>query len=90
MIELYLPVHDDRKRGTCQMDYERQQHAPIYEALERFRKKRVVPFDVPGHKRGRGNPELAQLLGEKCVGLDVNSMKPLDRYLTLSWHLYCL
>ena len=50
------------------MDYERQQHAPIYEALERFRKKRVVPFDVPGHKRGRGNPELAQLLGEKCVG----------------------
>ena len=60
------------------MDYERQQHAPIYEALERFRKKRVVPFDVPGHKRGRGNPELAQLLGEKCVGLDVNSMKPLD------------
>ena len=29
------------------MDYERQQHAPIYEALERVRKKRVVPFDVP-------------------------------------------
>lgn len=26
------------------MDYERQQHAPIYEALERFRKKRVVPL----------------------------------------------
>ena len=60
------------------MDYERQQHAPIYEALERFRKKRVVPFDVPGHKRGRGNPELTEFLGEKCVGLDVNSMKPLD------------
>ena len=39
---------------------------------------RVVPFDVPGHKRGRGNPELAGLLGEKCVGIDVNSMKPLD------------
>ena len=39
---------------------------------------RVVPFDVPGHKRGRGNPELVALLGEKCVGMDVNSMKPLD------------
>ena len=38
----------------------------------------MVPFDVPGHKRGRGNPELVELLGEKCVGLDVNSMKPLD------------
>lgn len=55
-----------------------QRSAPIYEALEHFRKKRVVPFDVPGHKRGRGNPELVELLGEKCVGLDVNSMKPLD------------
>lgn len=43
-----------------------------------FVKKRVVPFDVPGHKRGRGNPELRELLGEKCVNLDVNSMKPLD------------
>lgn len=55
-----------------------QKSAPIYEALERFRKMRVVPFDVPGHKRGRGNPELVELLGQKCVGLDVNSMKPLD------------
>ena len=39
---------------------------------------RVVPFDVPGHKRGRGNPELTDFLGEQCVGIDVNSMKPLD------------
>lgn len=60
------------------MDLQRQKKAPICEALETFRKKRVVPFDVPGHKRGRGNPELATLLGEQCVGLDVNSMKPLD------------
>ena len=60
------------------MDRERQKRAPIYEALEAFKKKRVVPFDVPGHKRGRGNPELVQLLGEKCGSLDVNSMKPLD------------
>ena len=60
------------------MNIENQKRAPIYEALERFRKRRVVPFDVPGHKRGRGNPELVSLLGEKCVSLDVNSMKPLD------------
>ncbi|MCR5742275.1 MAG: aminotransferase class I/II-fold pyridoxal phosphate-dependent enzyme [Lachnospiraceae bacterium] len=60
------------------MEKVEQRYAPIYEALERFRRKRVVPFDVPGHKRGRGNPELVELLGEKCVGLDVNSMKPLD------------
>ena len=60
------------------MNLNEQKHAPIYEALNRFRKQRVVPFDVPGHKRGRGNPELVELLGEKCVGIDVNSMKPLD------------
>ena len=55
-----------------------QRRAPIYEALEQFRNMRVVPFDVPGHKRGRGNPELAAFLGQQCVGVDVNSMKPLD------------
>ena len=60
------------------MNIEKQRSAPVYEALERFRRQRVVPFDVPGHKRGRGNPELVRLLGEQCVGLDVNSMKPLD------------
>ncbi|MGM9647394.1 MAG: aminotransferase class I/II-fold pyridoxal phosphate-dependent enzyme [Eubacteriales bacterium] len=55
-----------------------QSRAPIYEALEKFRDMRVVPFDVPGHKHGKGNPELTAFLGEKCVGIDVNSMKPLD------------
>ena len=66
------------------MDINRQQKAPIYEALEEFKKRRVVPFDVPGHKRGRGNPELVQLLGQKCVELDVNSMKPLHNRWELS------
>lgn len=60
------------------MDLKRQTSAPLCEALETFRRRRVVPFDVPGHKRGRGNPELVDLLGERCVGIDVNSMKPLD------------
>lgn len=55
-----------------------QNRAPIYEALRQFRHMRVVPFDVPGHKHGRGNPELTDFLGEQCVSVDVNSMKPLD------------
>ncbi len=55
-----------------------QSRAPIYEALEQFRHMRVVPFDVPGHKHGRGNPELTAFLGQQCVSVDVNSMKPLD------------
>lgn len=52
--------------------------APIYEALRKFKRMRVVPFDVPGHKRGRGNMELTEFLGEECMSVDVNSMKPLD------------
>ena len=60
------------------MDLVRQHAAPVYEALMELRKRRVVPFDVPGHKRGRGNRELLDFLGEKCVGIDVNSMKMLD------------
>ncbi len=55
-----------------------QSRAPIYEALEEYKAARVVPFDVPGHKRGRGNRELTEFLGEKCMSVDVNSMKPLD------------
>jgi len=55
-----------------------QQDAPLYEALEKHRLNRVVPFDVPGHKGGRGNPELTEFLGERCMKVDVNSMKPLD------------
>ena len=55
-----------------------QDRAPLQEALERMRRDRLVPFDVPGHKRGRGNPELTRFLGEQCLSVDVNSMKPLD------------
>ena len=55
-----------------------QNNAPILEALERYKKMRVLPFDVPGHKRGKGNRELTEFLGEKCLTVDVNSMKPLD------------
>ena len=55
-----------------------QERAPIHEALVRHRSQRIVPFDVPGHKQGRGNPELTEFLGERCLSVDVNSMKPLD------------
>ena len=55
-----------------------QSRMPIYEALQQMKRDRLVPFDVPGHKHGKGNPELTNFLGEKCMSVDVNSMKPLD------------
>ena len=61
--------------GNTRLD---QRRAPIFTALQQFRNMRVVPFDVPGHKHGRGNPELTAFLGQQCLEVDVNSMKPLD------------
>lgn len=55
-----------------------QLRAPIYEALLKHKANRVVQFDVPGHKGGKGNKELTDFLGEQCMKMDVNSMKNLD------------
>ena len=55
-----------------------QSRAPVYEALQEYKSLRIVPFDVPGHKQGRGNPELTEFLGKDCLAVDVNSMKLLD------------
>ncbi len=60
------------------IEYLTQDRAPILEALEKMKAARLVPFDVPGHKRGRGNRELAEFLGQDCLDVDVNSMKMLD------------
>lgn len=55
-----------------------QNRTPILTALKDVKKARIVPFDVPGHKRGRGSKELTEFLGEQCMSVDVNAMKPLD------------
>lgn len=55
-----------------------QNRMPIMEALQEVRSSRILPFDVPGHKQGKGNRELTEFLGEQCLSVDVNSMKPLD------------
>ena len=60
------------------MDKNIQHRAPVLEALQKLKEMRIVPFDVPGHKRGKGNEELTEFLGEKCMAVDVNSMKLLD------------
>ncbi len=55
-----------------------QSRAPLLEAMKSLRAARIVPFDVPGHKQGRGNTELTAFLGRQCMEADVNSQKPLD------------
>ena len=55
-----------------------QNRTPICDALDKLKVDRIIPFDVPGHKKGMGNKPLREFLGEKCLMSDVNSMKPLD------------
>jgi arginine decarboxylase len=52
--------------------------APIYEALKKLIEDNTIPFDVPGHKRGVGNPLLQEFLGEQALRYDVNSSKTID------------
>lgn len=56
----------------------KQDETPIYDALQRYIKNRIVSFDVPGHKQGKGHKALVDAFGEKCVSMDLNSSKPLD------------
>ena len=55
-----------------------QNKAPLFEAVKAYHEKKVVPFDVPGHKHGKGLLEFADFVGETVMQIDVNSMKPLD------------
>lgn len=51
---------------------------PVFTAMKDYHKRKVTPFDVPGHKHGKGLKEYAEYFGETMLELDVNSMKPLD------------
>jgi len=51
---------------------------PLKEALDLYIKSETIPFDVPGHKYGKGSPEMVDFFGKKAVSLDVNSLKALD------------
>ena len=50
----FVIVAENIRKKDCWMDREAQKRAPIYEALERFKRRRVVPFDVPGIREGGG------------------------------------
>lgn len=55
-----------------------QNKTPLFDALKEYHKRNVIPFDVPGHKHGKGLKEFGDFVGNKVLEIDVNSMKPLD------------
>ncbi|NLM12124.1 MAG: aminotransferase class I/II-fold pyridoxal phosphate-dependent enzyme [Epulopiscium sp.] len=51
---------------------------PLFTALKEHMNRDVIPFHVPGHKYGRGNPELLEFFGENTMKADLNGMEDLD------------
>lgn len=59
-----------------------QNAEPLVEAMKAYQKSIWLPFDVPIHKRGHGNEELVEFLGQKCTAFDFNASKELDYILS--------
>ena len=55
-----------------------QNKTPLFDAMKEYHKNQIIPFDVPGHKHGRGLAEFGKYFGARILELDVNSMKCLD------------
>ena len=55
-----------------------QDRTPLFDAVKKYVEDKVVQFHVPGHKQGRGIPELADYIGERVLQMDANGMEDLD------------
>jgi arginine/lysine/ornithine decarboxylase len=55
-----------------------QSQLPLYNALRNYSLDGTTSFHVPGHKQGKGNHELAMLLGAECLKIDLTCMEDLD------------
>jgi arginine decarboxylase len=55
-----------------------QNATPLFDAVKNYIEEKVIPFHVPGHKQGKGLPELRNYVGERVLQMDVNGMNDLD------------
>lgn len=55
-----------------------QSKIPILTALFKYAEEDTLPFHVPGHKQGRGNKELEELLGSTCIKIDLTCFEDTD------------
>jgi len=60
------------------MNKGKQVKTPFFDALVTYNNDDIVPFDVPGHKRGRLVNEFTKEVGLKTMELDVNLPRGLD------------
>ena len=55
-----------------------QEETPLFSAMKEYNSKNIIPFDVPGHKQGKGLKEFTDYFGQTIMQIDVNSSKPMD------------
>jgi arginine/lysine/ornithine decarboxylase len=55
-----------------------QEQTPIFEVVQNYVNSKTIPFHVPGHKQGKGLPELKHFLGENVFNIDLTCMEDLD------------
>lgn len=55
-----------------------QNRTPLFDAIKDYHRRNVIPFDVPGHKHGKGISEFAEYVGDTILEIDVNAMECLD------------
>ncbi len=60
---------------TARLD---QKRTPLFDAVKNYVDQKVIQFHVPGHKQGRGIPELADYIGSNALRMDANGMEDLD------------
>ncbi|MDW7674744.1 MAG: aminotransferase class I/II-fold pyridoxal phosphate-dependent enzyme [Bacillota bacterium] len=51
---------------------------PIFAAVRGYVEQKTIPFHVPGHKQGKGLPELTHYLGKNIFEIDLTCMEDLD------------
>jgi arginine/lysine/ornithine decarboxylase len=56
-----------------------QHQRPLYDALVAYKNSDAHPFDVPGHKMGKGiHPDFIKEVGMEIFKMDINSMPSMD------------
>uniref|UniRef100_UPI0035937F9A aminotransferase class I/II-fold pyridoxal phosphate-dependent enzyme n=1 Tax=Herbivorax sp. ANBcel31 TaxID=3069754 RepID=UPI0035937F9A len=56
----------------------RQSKTPLFDAVKKYVESDVIPFHVPGHKKGAGLREFREYIGERALEMDANGMEELD------------
>ena len=62
-----------------------QKKTPYLDALKKYVKENVSPFDVPGHHMGNVENDFKKYIGEMSYRCDVNAPRGLDNLNPVSY-----